>query len=101
MQKGVKKVFILCFLHDFFNFSKLKEESDEEKTIVTKKSPEVINKRAVSFVSASKLVSAKSVTIDPVDSLEVSRKTSNSSEDDDEKYTDNVVLSNYTKKIPF
>ena len=51
-------------------------------------------------MSASKLVSAKSVTIDPVDSLEVSRKTSNSSEDDDEKYTDNVVLSNYTKKNP-
>ncbi len=70
----------------------MKKDIDEK--IVNRKA-QATSKRAVSFVSASKLVSAVSVTIDPVDSLEVTRKNSNGSEDDDDKYCDNVVLSKF------
>jgi len=50
-------------------------------------------KRCVQFVSQSRLVSAVSVTLDPIDSLEISRKNSDSSENNDDQDCDSVVLS--------
>ena len=73
------------------------EEDEDEETDFTRTKNLKNTKRCVSFAKANRLVSAASVATsqyeNTVDSLEVSRKSSSSSGNNDEKDCQSVLLS--------